>query len=240
MTRLEERWRLVMDGVEQAARAAGRPADAVRLVAVSKFHPVQAVAELAALGQRDFGENYVQEARSKQQALAGLPLRWHAIGGIQTNKARDVAGRFHLIHSLDSRRLADALARRLAAGSGQRVLIQVNIGSEAQKSGVEARDLPALVEHVLAMPSLRLCGLMCLPPRCGEGEAARPYFARLRELRDDMQRRFGVELPQLSMGMSGDYRQAVAEGATLVRVGTDIFGPRPMSLKPRPLSDEEP
>lgn len=230
MTQLEERWRLVMDGVAEAARAAGRPADAVRLVAVSKYHPVRAVAELAALGQRDFGENYVQEARAKQEALAGLPLRWHAIGAIQTNKARDVAGRFDLIHSLDSERLAGALVRRLSPGTGQRVLIQVNIGSEPQKAGVDPRGLAALVEHVLTLPALSLCGLMCLPPRCGEGEAARPWFARLRELRDDMQRRFGVDLPQLSMGMSGDYRQAVAEGATLVRVGTDIFGPRP----PRP------
>lgn len=240
MTQLEERWRLVMDGVAQAARAAGRPADAVRLVAVSKFHPARAVAELAALGQRDFGENYVQEARSKQEALAGLPLRWHAIGALQTNKARDVAGRFDLIHSLDSERLADALARRLTPEARQRVLIQVNIGSEPQKAGVEAQSLPALVEHVLTLPALHLCGLMCLPPCCGEGEAARPYFARLRELRDETQRRFGVELPHLSMGMSGDYRQAVAEGATLVRVGTDIFGPRPAGLKHRPLSDEEP
>lgn len=239
MTQLEERWRLVVDGVAQAARAAGRSADSVRLVAVSKFHPVRALAELAALGQRDFGENYVQEARSKQEALAELPVRWHAIGALQTNKAKDVAGRFDLIHSLDSERLADALARRLPPGAAQKVLIQVNIGCEPQKAGVDPQGLAALVEHVLALPGLCLRGLMCLPPRCGEGEAARPYFARLRELRDDMQRRFGVELPHLSMGMSGDYRQAVAEGATLVRVGTDIFGPRPMGLKHRPLSDEE-
>ena len=212
----------------EAARAAGRPADAVRLVAVSKFHPAGAVAELAGLGQRDFGENYVQEARAKQEALADLPLRWHAIGPVQTNKAKDVAGRFALIHTVDSERLAEALARRLEPGIEQEVLIQVNIGYEPQKAGVEPGGLAALMERLLTAPRLRVRGLMCLPPRCGEGEEARPYFARLRELRDEAERRFGVDLPHLSMGMSGDYRQAVAEGATLVRVGTDIFGPRPL------------
>ena len=228
MTELEERWRRVVDGVAEAARAAGRPADAVRLVAVSTCHPAGAVAELAGLGQRDFGENYVQEARAKQEALADLPLRWHAIGPVQTNKAKDVAGRFALIHTVDSERLAEALARRLEPGIEQEVLIQVNIGHEPQKAGVEPGGLAALMERLLTAPRLRVRGLMCLPPRCGEGEEARPYFARLRELRDEAERRFGVDLPHLSMGMSGDYRQAVAEGATLVRVGTDIFGPRPL------------
>ena len=117
MTELEERWRRVVDGVAEAARAAGRPADAVRLVAVSKFHPAGAVAELAGLGQRDFGENYVQEARAKQEALADLPLRWHAIGPVQTNKAKDVAGRFALIHTVDSERLAEAWSRGLSRKS---------------------------------------------------------------------------------------------------------------------------
>lgn len=227
MSGLEERWRRVLDGMAEAARLAGRPAETVRLVAVSKFHPASAVAELARLGQLDFGENYMQEARAKQDELAGVPVRWHAIGPIQTNKAKEAAGRFALIHTVASVRLADALARRLAPGTTQDVLVQVNIGQEPQKSGVYPAELPALVETLLAVDGIRIRGLMCLPPKCGEGEAARPYFVRLRELRDDAERRFGVTLPHLSMGMSGDYRQAVAEGATLVRVGTDIFGPRP-------------
>lgn len=230
MTELEERWRKVLEGVAEAVRLAGRPADAVRLVAVSKFHPASVVAELARLGQLDFGENYMQEARAKQDELADLPIRWHAIGPIQTNKAKEAAGRFALIHTVASARLAEALARRLPPGAVQDVLIQVNIGAEPQKAGVDPAELPALTEALLAVPGVRVGGLMCLPPHVGEGEAARPYFSRLRELRDDLARRFGVALPHLSMGMSGDYRQAVAEGATLVRVGTDIFGPRP----PRP------
>lgn len=227
MTELEERWWRVVDGVAEAARSAGRPVDAVRLVAVSKFHPAEAVAELARLGQRDFGENYVQEARAKQDALADLPLRWHAIGPIQTNKAKEVAGRFALVHTVASERLAVALAGRLEPGAAQEALVQVNIGAEPQKAGVAPEDAAALLERLLALPGLRIRGLMCLPPRCGEGEEARPWFIRLRKLRDKLESRFGVELPHLSMGMSGDYRQAVAEGATLVRVGTDIFGPRP-------------
>ena len=229
MTELEERWRRVVDGVAEAARAAGRPADAVRLVAVSKFHPAGAVAELAGLGQRDFGENYGQEARAKQEALADLPLRWHAIGPVQTNKAKDVTGRFALIHTVDNLKFAETLARRLPEDIPvQRVLLQVNIGNEPQKAGVDEHDLPALAEAVLALPRLEVRGLMCLPPFFDDGEAARPYFARLRELRDDLEARLGIKLPELSMGMSGDCVQAVEEGATLVRVGTDIFGPRPV------------
>ena len=227
MTELEERWRRVVDGVAEAARAAGRPADAVRLVAGSKFHPAGAVAELAGLGQRDFGENYVQEARAKQEALADLPLRWHAIGPVQTNKAKDVTGRFALIHTVDNLKFAETLARRLPEDIPvQRVLLQVNIGNEPQKAGVDEHDLPALAEAVLALPRLEVRGLMCLPPFFDDGEAARPYFARLRELRDDLEARLGIKLPELSMGMSGDYNVAIEEGANMVRVGTAIFGHR--------------
>lgn len=235
MTRLEERWRGVLDGMAEAERLAGRERGSVRLVAVSKFHPASDIAELCRLGQLDFGENYVQEARAKQEALAGLGIRWHAIGPVQTNKARDVAGRFHLLHTLDRAELARALLRRLPEGETQDVLLQVNIGEEAQKSGVAPSALAALCEELLEGglvsaegPGLRLRGLMCLPPRCGEGEAARPYFEKLRLLRDELSVRFGLPLPELSMGMSGDYRQAIEEGSTMIRVGTDIFGPRPV------------
>ncbi|MBO6002624.1 MAG: YggS family pyridoxal phosphate-dependent enzyme [Mailhella sp.] len=235
MTALEERWRRVLDGMAEAERHAARPTGSVRLVAVSKFHPASDIAELCRLGQRDFGENYVQEARAKQQELADLDIRWHAIGAVQSNKAKDVAGRFFLLHTLASESLARALARRLPGGAVQDVLIEVNIGEEPQKAGVMPPDMPAFMEALLkgglvseGGPGLRLRGLMCLPPRCGEGEEARPWFVRLRELRDSLARQSGLALPELSMGMSGDYRQAIEEGATIIRVGTEIFGPRPV------------
>lgn len=235
MTLLEERWRGVLDNMAEAVKRAGRREGSVRLVAVSKFHPASDIAELCRLGQKDFGENYIQEARAKQEELAGLDIRWHAIGPVQTNKARDVAGHFSLLHTLDRVDLARALVRRLPEGASQDVLIQVNVGEEPQKSGVLPAALPPLFDALLSGgligtegPGIRMRGLMCLPPRCGEGEEARPYFVMLRRLRDDMEKRFGLSLPELSMGMSGDYREAVAEGATLIRVGTDIFGPRPV------------
>lgn len=234
MTALEERWRRVMDGKAGAERLAGREAGSVRLVAISKFHPAESIAELCRLGQLDFGENYMQEARAKQAELAGMGIRWHATGPVQGNKAKDAAGNFFLLHTLGSESLARALLRRLPEGMGQDVLIQVNIGEEPQKSGVAPAEMPAFLERLLEQrlicpegPGLRLRGLMCLPPNCGEGELARPYFSRMRELRDELEVRFGIRLPELSMGMSGDYRQAIEEGATMIRVGTDIFGERP-------------
>ena len=231
---LEERWRRVMEGKAEAERGAGREVGSVRLLAVSKFHPASSIAELFRLGQMDFGENYMQEARAKQAELADLAIRWHAIGPVQTNKAKEVAGNFSLLHTLGSEALARAVLRRLPAGAVQDALIQVNIGEEPQKSGVAPSDIFNFVETLLEGgltaengAQLRLRGLMCLPPNCGEGELARPYFVRLRELRDGLETRFGLELPELSMGMSGDYRQAIEEGATIIRVGTDIFGERP-------------
>ena len=235
MSLLEERWRTVLDTMAESVRRAGREAGSVRLVAVSKFHPASDIAELCRLGQRDFGENYVQEARAKQEELAALDIRWHAIGPVQTNKAKDVAGRFFLLHTLDRADLARALLRRLPEGATQDTLLQINIGEEPQKSGVAPSAAEALCEELLRDglvssegPGLCLRGFMCLPPRCGEGEEARPYFAALRKLRDELSARTGLALPELSMGMSGDYRQAIEEGSTMIRVGTDIFGPRPV------------
>ena len=232
MTALEERWRKVMDGKAEAERLAGREIGSVRLVAISKFHPAESIAELCRLGQLDFGENYMQEARAKQAALAGMGIRWHATGPVQSNKAKEAAGNFFLLHTLGSESLARALLRRLPEGAVQDVLVQVNIGEEPQKSGVAPADMPAFVESLLEQrligpEGLRLRGLMCLPPNCGEGELARPYFIRMRLLRDELESRFGLSLPELSMGMSGDYRQAIEEGASMIRVGTDIFGERP-------------
>lgn len=230
---LRERYHSVLERLGEAIARAGRKPEEVRLIAVSKLHPAEDVACVAAAGQVDFGENYVQEALQKRQDLVAQPqgrdIRWHMIGHVQSRKAAQVAGAFALVHTLDSVKLADALEKRAAAlDVVQPVLCEINVGEEPQKAGIMADALPELAEHVLAhCPHLEMQGLMCLPPVFDAGEAARPYFARLYRLREDMRARTGLPLPHLSMGMSGDFAAAVAEGATLVRIGTDIFGPRP-------------
>lgn len=228
---LTQRLAGVTDRMAEACRRAGRKAEDVRLVAVSKFHPASDIAALAAAGQRHFGESYVQEALAKQAQLIDQDILWHFVGGLQTKKARQVAGRFVLVHSVDSEKLAHELARRAADASLlQSVLIEVNMGEE-QKAGVDEAELPELAEAILELREdgvgLDLRGLMCLPPIFDAPEKARPYFARLRELRDELAARLGVPLPELSMGMTGDFEAAIEEGATIVRVGTSIFGPRP-------------
>lgn len=226
----------VREKIRAAARVAGRDENSVALVAVSKTHPAESIDVIASMGQTVFGESYVQEALSKQEALSHLSLDWHFIGHLQSKKAKDVVGRFSLIHGVDNIKLAQNLQNRMAmlpvtqtgaAVSVQDILIQVNIGREEQKSGVAIEDLFALAEAVTALPLLRLRGLMCMPPFHCVGEMASPFFAHLRELKDKLEQHLGVTLPHLSMGMSHDFEQAVAEGATLVRVGTDIFGERP-------------
>lgn len=229
---LRERWQSVCTRLQDAARANGRDMADITLVAVSKLHAADAVASVAACGQQDFGENYVQEALAKQEALKGHPackaVRWHCIGHVQSRKAALVAGQFVLVHSVDSFKLAQGMEKHLAAQNmRQPVLIQVNVGSEAQKSGVDEAGLVPLAEQLMTLPHLDVQGLMCIPPMFDDGPAARPYFARLRILRDSLRPRLGLTLPHLSMGMSGDFVEAVAEGATLVRIGTDIFGQRP-------------
>ena len=230
---LRERYARVLERLDAACAAAGRGRDDVVLIAVSKLHPAADVAAVARAGQLDFGENYVQEALQKREELAGEPacrnVRWHMIGHVQSRKAAQVAGAFALIHTLDSRKLADGLERRLAVlEARQPVLMEVNVAAEPQKSGIMAEDLPALADYIVeSCPHLELRGLMCLPPVFDAGEAARPHFARLRVLCEELRARLGLPLPELSMGMSGDVEAAVAEGATLVRIGTDIFGPRP-------------
>ena len=237
---LLDRYRHVLDRLDTACAAAGRPRKDVTLVAVSKLHPAEEVAAVAAAGQVDFGENYVQEALQKREDLAASAgalaagIRWHMIGHVQSRKAAQVAGAFALMHTLDSRKLADGLEKRLVgAVARQPVLFEINIASEPQKSGLMPADLPALADYVLEnCPHLDVQGLMCLPPVFDAGDAARPHFALLRQLRDSLQERTGLPLPTLSMGMSGDFEAAVAEGATLVRIGTDIFGPRPAKMPP--------
>lgn len=222
------RYEAVLERLEKACAQSGRKRNDVCLVAVSKFHPVEKIAAIAALGQKDFGENYLQEAREK---MAYLPyLRWHFTGSVQSRKATKIVGEFELVHTLDSIKLADALDRANCRQKiRQKALIEVNIAGEPQKAGVLPKDLAALFEHSLKRcPHLQIEGLMCLPPVFDAGERARPYFASLRELRDNLETAFGLKLPELSMGMSGDFEWAIMEGATIVRVGTDIFGPRPL------------
>ncbi|MEF2146514.1 MAG: YggS family pyridoxal phosphate-dependent enzyme [Desulfovibrionaceae bacterium] len=232
MNELEQELAARLEGVREdiasAARTAGRDPAGVRLLAVSKHHPAAAVRALHACGQTLFGENYVQEALAKQDELAGLGLDWHYIGGLQSNKAKYVAGRFSLMHSVDSLKLAQGLHKKAASlGIVQRILLQVNLCGEEQKSGIDEKNLDTLLESVLELKHLHIVGLMTMPWFCDEPERVRPVFARLRTLRDELENRFGVALPELSMGMTGDFVQAVQEGATLVRIGTRIFGPRP-------------
>jgi pyridoxal phosphate enzyme (YggS family) len=191
------------------------------LVAVSKTQPVEAIREAYAAGQRDFGENYAQEWREKADGLADLPdLRWHFIGALQTNKVKYLAGRVHAIHTVDRPELARELSRRFGQkGAVARVLLEVNTGGEASKAGCAPEDAPRLADDVRALPAVDLVGLMTIPPA---DEDPRPRFRLLRELRD----RLGLR--ELSMGMSADWRIALEEGATIVRIGTAIFGERPV------------
>lgn len=201
----------------------------VCIVAVTKGHPAATVEAAARAGLRDVGENRVQEALDKQAQVAGVPVAWHLVGHLQTNKAKHVPGRFAWVHSVDSVRVADALARAAAAGDGSerlKVLIQVNLAGETQKSGCSPEEAGQIARHLVGLPHLELKGLMTMAPLVDDESAQRRVFAGLRRLRDDLVRE-GFELPELSMGMSGDYRAAVAEGATMVRLGTVLFGERP-------------
>jgi pyridoxal phosphate enzyme (YggS family) len=218
-------------GRERSARAelaAGRPAGAARLIAVSKKMPPEDVRAALQAGQRAFGENYGQELRDKRAALAGEPQppTWHFIGPLQSNKVKYVAGQVALVHTLDSPALLEAFEAR---GADQECLVQVNVAGEAQKRGVSVAELPALLDRFAAAAHVRCAGLMLIPPFTDDPAAARPHFAALRALRDReaARARPNVDLRELSMGMSGDFEQAIAEGATLVRVGTAIFGARP-------------
>ena len=226
VTTAKDRLAWVQKRIDGACRACGRDPAGVTLVAVSKKQEAAAVAALAACGQRIFGESYLQEALAKI-AAAPAGLEWHFIGHLQRNKARQAAGRFGLIHSVDNLELAQILHKKSSElNLVQALCLQVNVAGEVQKSGVSPEALPELAEAVAGMPSLALQGLMVIPPVFDDPQGARPVFARLRELRDALASRLGLPLPVLSMGMSGDLEAAVLEGATHVRVGTDLFGPR--------------
>ena len=197
----------------------------VRIVAVTKTHGPDAVRAAFDAGLLDIGENRVQEALAKQDQLRDLQVRWHLIGTLQRNKARHAVGRFALIHSVDRADLADELARRVAPGTRQPVLVEVNCSGESQKGGVEPAGLPALLERISGLPSLELSGLMTMAALTADPGAQRAAFGRLRTERDQMAAA-GYPLGELSMGMSGDYPIAVEEGATMVRLGTLLFGER--------------
>lgn len=222
----------VLARVERAARRAGRDPSGVRLVAVSKTHPAALVREAAAsAGLTEFGENRVQEAEGKIDSLKDVPgLRWHLIGHLQPNKARKAVRLFDLIHTVETAALVERLERICAEeGRGRlEVLAQVDLAGEASKSGATAEELPALFEVFGRSARVRCRGLMTLPPFFEDVERVRPFFRRLRELRDEWGARgaFGEESGELSMGMSHDYEAAIEEGATLVRVGTAVFGAR--------------
>ena len=215
--------------IRRAAEACGRDPASVRLVAVAKTFPAEEVRRAAAAGATEVGENYIQEAREKFEALAGLGLTWHFIGHLQSNKARQAVRMFDLIHTVDSARLASEIDRAAAKmGKRQEVLVQVNVAGETTKSGVAPEAAPALVRELAGMEAIRVRGLMTMPPFFDDPERARPFFAELRRIAERIQALGlpGVAMEELSMGMTGDFEAAIAEGATLVRVGTAIFGGR--------------
>ncbi|MDP8257086.1 MAG: YggS family pyridoxal phosphate-dependent enzyme [Candidatus Alcyoniella australis] len=218
----------VKERIAKAAHAAGRDPDTVRLVAVSKTMPLEMIEQALEAGQRDFGENYIQEAVNKVDTLSGRDICWHFIGHLQRNKAKFVPGRFKLMHSVDSLRLAEALNRRAGAeGLVQQVLVQVNISDEQSKSGIDSAGLRELLIAISELGNVKVLGLMTMPPFL-PNEQARPYFRELIKLREQVAPHVpaNVSLDELSMGMTGDLEAAIEFGATIVRVGTAIFGAR--------------
>ena len=215
--------------IAAAAAACGRDPNAIGLIAVSKTFGADAAAAACALRQYAFGESYAQEGIAKIAAIADPNLEWHFIGPIQSNKTRVIAEHFDWVHSIERLKIAERLSAARPAGLAPlQVCIQVNIGAESSKSGVAAGEALALARAVAALPRLRLRGLMAIPPASPDHAQQRRYFAQLRQLKDALASA-GVALDTLSMGMSDDLEAAIAEGATLVRVGTAIFGPRPMA-----------
>jgi pyridoxal phosphate enzyme (YggS family) len=219
----------VRDRIADVARRAGRLPASVRLVAVSKTFPLEAIRAASQSGQLDFGENKIQEAQAKILAAGSLPLRWHFIGHLQSNKARKAGALFDVIHSIDSvdllRTVDEAVAEK---GRHVEVLIQVDLARESTKHGAPESEVPAIIEAALGCKALRLSGLMMLPPAVADPADARPYFAAVRDLRERYvaQGVPAANLTELSMGMSHDFEVAIEEGATMVRVGSEIFGAR--------------
>jgi pyridoxal phosphate enzyme (YggS family) len=225
--RVTENLRKISESIAATARRAGRDPASVTLVAVAKRQPLERVREAAAAGQRDFGENFLQEALETMDALDGENLIWHFIGAIQSNKTRPIAEHFDWVHTVDRAKIARRLnEQRPPDRPPLNICIQVNVDDEETKSGCAPEATAGLAATISEMPRLRLRGLMCIPAPAQDLEAQRRPFARLRSLLGDLNRA-GYGLDTLSMGMSADLEAAILEGATLVRVGTDVFGPRP-------------
>ena len=226
MTELETRAADIRRRIELACGRAGRDPSDVRLMAVSKTQTPEAVAEVAALGIESFGENKVQEARGKIPLCPGR-LHWHLIGHLQSNKAREAVRLFEMIHAVDSLRLLEAIDR-FAAEEGLKipVCLEVNVSGERSKFGMAPDMVPSVLEAANRLHAVKVVGLMTIPPIAENPEESRPYFRALREVRDRMRLATGLELPDLSMGMSHDFDVAIEEGATWIRVGTLLFGPR--------------
>jgi hypothetical protein len=218
VTTIVERIALIRDRVAQAAERAGRAPAEVTIVAVSKSFPSQAIEEATAAGIAHIGENRVQEAAAKIPSLQHLPVTWHMVGHLQTNKAKTALDLFDIIQSVDSLRLAEALSRR--AERPIPVLLEVNVAGEASKFGLTPQQVPQTAEAVARLPHLNVCGLMTIAPLVSDSEEVRPVFRELRRLRD------ALGLPELSMGMTDDFEVAIEEGATIVRIGRAIFGER--------------
>jgi PLP dependent protein len=226
---LRENVARVRERIATAARRGGRREEDVTLIAVSKTHSAEAIRAAWEAGVRHFGENRVQEWEGKRGGLEDLEATWHLIGHLQSNKAGRAARVFDCVDSVDDFALAQRLDRareEVGGAERMRVLIEVRVAEEETKSGVSAAEFPVLAEKIVALERLELAGLMCIPPYLEEPEQVRPYFRRLRELRDAVTGRIGRELPVLSMGMSHDFEVAIEEGATEVRVGTALFGAR--------------
>jgi len=226
MAEMAENLNYVREQIAQSAAKAGRAADDIELVAITKTHPAERVREAVDAGQQLFGESRVQEARAKIPELPSA-LRWHFVGHLQRNKIRHALPLFELFQSVDSLALGQEM-NRIANEEGMhpRVLLEVNVAGEGSKFGFKPETLRTEMESLLALPRLSIEGLMIIPPLAEEAEASRTFFVQLRELRDALEKEFNIKLPRLSMGMTSDFPIAVEEGATLVRVGTAIFGER--------------
>ena len=226
MTSISERLQAVKSRLRQAETEAGRAPDSVALIAVSKTQPADAIREAFTSGQSAFGENYLQESLEKMAALADLPLEWHFIGPIQSNKTRPIAENFAWVHGVDRLKIAQRLSdSRPAELPPLNICIEVNVSGEESKGGVDPNEVQALADAIAQLPGLKLRGLMAIPAPTNDIALQRQQFRMLRELLESLKHR-GLVLDTLSMGMSEDFPAAIAEGATLVRIGTAIFGPR--------------
>ncbi len=222
-----QRLESILERIHKACERVGRKPEEVKLLGASKTVPPEKIREFYECGLKVYGENRVQEFLKKYEALQDLNIEWHFIGCLQTNKVKYLMKKVVLIHSLDRKSLADEIQKRAQkAGITQDVLIEVNVGGEETKAGVEPENLKELFEYTLLLQNLKVLGLMCIPPYLENPEEVRPYFRKLRELKEGLEKEFNVKLPHLSMGMSHDFEVAIEEGATIVRIGTALFGER--------------